>query len=293
MDYRSLICLKVAEKQLDISSAALITQMSTVQLTQTIANLNREFGVQLFNKQDSCISLTEYGRILLPRAEKAFQSIRNAEQLISDTSDASNTLVKLNISTPFHNISRLIDDFKKKNPTISVAYSILDDSSILGSYDLEMRASEENQPHAANRINLAQEDFCVLVGKNHRLATKDSIPISDLYNEDAILASSEADITNLVHELFFEIGIKPKVRATLQTAREVMALVESGIGYCFGGSITWLACCDFDVVPLDIKDFHRNRNLFLTWPSGSYLSQGAWALTNYLIHTIRNSKFTF
>ena len=114
----------LAEK---FSVAARRLYLSQPAVSLQIANLEKQFGVELFKRSGRSITLSETGKILLPMAQDALRQMKHIEEimwgfkgvLVGELSIACSTTVGKYI------LPRLVAGFRRKYPDVRVVISVM------------------------------------------------------------------------------------------------------------------------------------------------------------------------
>ena len=101
MDINQLLYFqKVAELQ-HMTKAAEELNISQAALSQAIRSLERELGVQLFERVGRNIALSAYGQVYLSQVSNALVSLKRGENYILDLKKKNDNSVKLIAPTLF------------------------------------------------------------------------------------------------------------------------------------------------------------------------------------------------
>jgi DNA-binding transcriptional LysR family regulator len=85
LNFRHLAALLAVAREGGISRAADAMNITQPALTQGLARLEGELGAKLFTRAASGTSLTAEGALFIPRIERAFEGLRNAERAFPGT----------------------------------------------------------------------------------------------------------------------------------------------------------------------------------------------------------------
>ena len=117
----------IAEKG-SLVAAASETGLSSTTVSERLAALEAHYGVVLFNRTTSSISLTEEGRMLLDGAKSVLSEVADLDARIRHRAETLSGLIR--ISAPFDLgrsvISQAISTFTEANPEVSIELSLSD-----------------------------------------------------------------------------------------------------------------------------------------------------------------------
>jgi DNA-binding transcriptional LysR family regulator len=113
----------LAERE-HLTQTAKDLMVSAPDLSTTITRLERDLGVQLFDRVGRNIRLNEYGRIYLRHVNDVFASLENAKLEISDARNTENMKLSVAISSPiiWHDA---FQSFIKNNPEITISHTLV------------------------------------------------------------------------------------------------------------------------------------------------------------------------
>ena len=193
-----LVYIKEIERQQSISKAARELFISQPSLSVALNNLEQEIGVPIFIRGKQGMTPTLMGQIVL---EKAAVILRLTEELKNINALSEQEVAgKLTVLLPFFSSSDagyyLITTFREKYPHLSLELAESDvfqsirrlsqaqaDVAIVDFWAID----EERIRKAAKEANLlygqvAEDDLCFYVAKDHPLAQKACVTFADLAN---------------------------------------------------------------------------------------------------------------
>lgn len=224
-----------------VSHAAEILNISQPSVSNAIANLEKEFGVDLFTRQHKRLLLTNAGQLLSELADKLLLQADDLRQSMQEFSKKDRVL-RLGVPPMIGSLILpvLYDGYFKLHPNLQVRI-VEDDNSGL------KRLLDENQidiaflPHAqpfgdALRGELLTElqNVCC-VSNAHRLASRKSIRLEELTDEPLVLFKNSFFQTERILGEFKRLSCKPNVMlytAQLSTVQN-MITGNTAIGFVF------------------------------------------------------------
>ena len=212
-------------------------------LSRQIADLEREFGVQLFVRGKQSISLTDAGRICL---EEAREIVFRSERLIEKLKQAKgNVCGSLSIGylgfIEYELLGTAVRNISQKYPNLDLTLA----SGTLAelNYFLENKKYDVIFTVAAGLQTLpgvewtkvAKNELQIIVPANHVLATKDSVKIGDLREEHFVMLERSVSPLTVDSEidLCLANGFSPNVVYYAHDAQIVLLMVASGKGVAF------------------------------------------------------------
>jgi DNA-binding transcriptional LysR family regulator len=149
------IFTKVAENR-GFSAAARKLRISTSTVTKTVARLEDELGIQLFNRTTRRLHTTDYGQTFYERCVRILADLEDAEAALRAGSASHHG--RLRVATPFSfgrvTLVPALKTFLEKYPDITVELEFNDRvvDLISNGYDVGIRTGEINDSRLVSRL---------------------------------------------------------------------------------------------------------------------------------------------
>lgn len=217
MDLKDLEYFKAVCEQKSITKAAHSLYMTPQGLSKLIKNMELELGAVLLNRSGLGITLTESGQYLyeqLPKFLHDYAHICNEIRCIEQRETHEIQLLSA------YGILRLVTPecllaFHEKYPNISVSYREYPDRQVErlflnGEGNVAFTVGNDALKHVDA---VAMEDFEIklLVHKDHPLAQKKTVSITDLADYPLYIESSEFNLYHLIMKKCEQAGITPNI----------------------------------------------------------------------------------
>lgn len=136
-DFRLKIFLAVAHEG-GFTKAAAVLGVTQPSVSQNVAELERQLGTKLFERQRTEVVLTPAGRIFKDYAEKILESYAESSQILARFPD---TVVKVEASEEVFDyiVEDLLEDF------LSVHQEVRFEHAFVGDYDLKVRLAPDKE----------------------------------------------------------------------------------------------------------------------------------------------------
>ena len=172
-------------KTLSFSETAenLYTSQSTI--SKQIKGLEKELGETLFDRSNKKVILSDYGKLILPNAEKI---VLLSDWISKETSEFKNNNSG-QIKLGNYDIFKQTMAYQKVKPDISLALQEIETNQLINTLklkqiDLAFIRTMTLEKLDFEKIIIAQESFTVCLNKEHPLANKREIELVDLKNEN-------------------------------------------------------------------------------------------------------------
>lgn len=208
--------IKVYEKK-SVTSAAKDLFITPQGLSKTIKQLEMDLETELFYRGSRGVEATEYGELLYARAKHICYLIEDIKQEISIMSGSKGVLnvVVTYSTTPVLPVN-LLFGFPKEYPNIQMKLKEVPDEYPIGKLfeeeevDVGLVMVNEKYDNCNYELILPGE-VVIVVSKDHPIARKDEISITELENEPLILKSVEAGEEHSFVSKCLEFGFTPEI----------------------------------------------------------------------------------
>ncbi len=239
MELRHLRYFIAVAEELNFTKAARRLEVGQPVLSRQIHDLEREIGVQLFNRNSSRVFLTDAGDSFLSEARVALQHAAQAVEAAKQVQAGAAGTLRVAIGKGLGDVvSRIINGYLRLFPGIEVDVKnvasgfqseAFDDRRI----DVGFMRPPLTNPQLTSSL-LFEEGFSVVLRKSSPLARRRRIRLKDLARENVLMIDRHISpgFNEKMLELFRNEGIAPKIipTETMPYDEAGAILVESGKG---------------------------------------------------------------
>jgi LysR family transcriptional activator of glutamate synthase operon len=234
MDLRQLRYLDAVARARSFTAAALDLHVAQSALSQQVAKLERELGVELLRRTTRRVEVTEAGELVLQRGRRA---LAEADAIRADL-DALRGLVRGRLRVggvpPVSGLhpAALIADFGRRFPGVDITIREEVAAQLLaeladGRLDLVLALIDPKElPPTLTGRRLLDEELVLITAPGHRLAQRKRVPHAALAGEPLVAYGSgsalRAELERLVPE--------PRVIAEANELATLRELVALGLG---------------------------------------------------------------
>ncbi|MGG7570504.1 LysR family transcriptional regulator [Streptomyces sirii] len=278
MDLLSLRYFRVVARREHISRAAEELRVAQPSVSRTIARLEAELGVPLFDRHGRAIRLNRYGAAFLTRVERVLDELDDARRELADAAGLDDGSVSVAAETLLP-LTGLLTGFRAAYPGVAVrCFQSTPEVMLhqLGSRQVDFCvASQPLTGPGLGAVRLLHEEVLLAVPADHPLAGRERIAVADLAREPFITTGPGHWQRALLERLFASIGRRPVISCEGEEPGATHHLVAAGLGV---GLMPSLAVPDLARMPLawlrlDAPDCVRTLNLVRR--EDSYLSTAA------------------
>jgi len=237
-------------KELHVSKLAAELHISQPALTATIKKLERELGIDLFQKEGRRIQLTEYGVLYQAYIEDMFNALEGGKRALEQLKLENRQHLSLSLSSS-NMWQSMLQCFSEHYPEITVDQLFSENAAkvISGQADFYIGAVSDWEEKRLDVRTLYQDDVVVLVNRNHRFAGRGHIDLSECKGEPCINLAHHTNMQEFIDELCHEAGFSPKIALECDyTLREEMVRRGYGISITTRRSVEDLDPDIFDYV---------------------------------------------
>ena len=237
---REFVVLAQTCNYLQASDQLFISQSS---LSKHIKTLERELGVELFRRTTRRVQLTEKGRMFLPFARKLAADAHDAEVALADAADNERRVLDIGsipVMVPY-GITALMHAFEREHPNVRLritegeADRLKDmlrkgqlDLAFVREWDGDIRFDDGDEEFAVSEYE--QDQLAAVLPTGHPFASRPSIRLSDLANEEFLLLHQGTVMDALITDACAVEGFVPEVRYRGTRAENIIDLVSRGMG---------------------------------------------------------------
>ena len=210
-------------------------------LSHQIAKLEKELGIKLFERKARTVRLTQGGEEFLTHVHLLLNNLENAKQAVQTYRGLLKGTLKIGVIAALGglNYANMIADFYKQHPGINFAMVQA------GTYELLEKLSKREieiafvvRP-AANEYNdiefrhLVYDDYVLALPRNHRLAGRASVDITEVANENFIFHPASDRMFSICLEACSHAGFTPNIVCESNHTPTCLALISAGMGIGF------------------------------------------------------------
>ena len=276
--------LAIAEFK-SISKASNYLFISQPSLSNILSNIEKDLGIQLFDRTTNPLSLTYAGEIYIETAKKILSLENNMKKEFSDINNMKKGKITLGIPSVrgTHILPLIFPKFKDKYPGIEIDIiegnsNLLEDHLLSGKIDLVVTSLPSDNKKIICEI--LYEEKIRLACKSGYLQSmgitsnnSNIISLNQLSHIDFILTQKSHRIRNLSEMLFNTYDFNPKILFQTSNTATAFRLATSGLGVCFVSEMilsTTKPTSDFDL--FDIENSPIKWDIAVLYLKNTYLS---------------------
>lgn len=236
MDWDQINYFQTVAKIQHFTKAAEELAISQPGLSRSIAKLEEELGVKLFDRRGRNIYLNRYGKMFLKRVEKSIEQIELGKQEIWNEIHPNSGTISIAFlpSLGIALVPDLISSFQKEHPEVNFQLTQASNQQNIdllkaGEIDLAFISFHHEDEELVWKRLLVEELFLV-VANDHPLAGKKAVYLHEVKDEPFISFKDSNVLHNIIEDFCQEAGFVPNVVFKAEDIGTVTGLVGAKLG---------------------------------------------------------------
>ncbi|GER91072.1 LysR family transcriptional regulator [Dictyobacter vulcani] len=289
MDLLQLRYFQTVARHEHMTRAAEELMIAQPSLSKMIAHLEKELGVPLFDRYGRQIRLNKFGKIFLQKVDHAFFELEEGKRQIQDMAGLEHG--QISIATVNVNLlADILTGFCSLYPDISFRLYQQPNLTMLdhlehGEIDLCL-ASPPIQEPGIDWISLMTEEIFLVVPQKHRLASQQSIELSEVADEAFVNLKPGYGLRDITDQYCREAGFTPKIIFEGDEPAAIRGLVRAGLGLTFTSAVSWQTILQHPDPAISILRIEKpicQRTIGLAWSKERYISTAVREFRQFII----------
>lgn len=288
MDLLALRYFQTVARLEHVGKAAEQLRVAQPSLSRTLARLEHDLGVPLFDRHGRRIRLNRYGAAFLRRVDRILAELADARQELADTAGLDRGTVAIAAETLLP-VADLLRSFIPAHPLVDLrlfqsSSAGMTEKLRTGEVDLCITTQPLPGPNIRSEV-LLDEPVLLCVPVGHPLAARERVSVADLAGEPFLAPHSGYWLRPLTEHLFAKAGVELNIVCESDEPWVLFQLIEAGLGIGLAPvvspgtypTVTWLAVDDPDC----------RRVLRVAWRDDTYFSAAAQRFRDHALDHFR------
>ena len=270
-----------------ITKTAQELRISQTALSSMIINLEKELGVQLFDRSKRTIRLNDAGRIYLKYVNDIFTVMENGRTALKDINRSREHSIRLATGTSsvwsplFHDFCKVYPQhsLKQSNHTIPQLERALSEMTV----DFVLAGESDLHVNGVEKTWFKTDNIYLCVSESHPLADREFVYMDELKNESFISLNETAPWNAYCDWVFARAGYTPHVVLECD-----YTLRASLIASNFGVALTSASAREVDLLKpnryIRVADKYAIRKMYLFHNPQQYRTRAAQDFLDFCIH---------
>lgn len=261
-----------------MSGAAAKLYISQPTVSQAIAELEKHYGVRLFERLSQKLYITESGKQLLSYARHITDSFESMEEAMRKVESEPCLSIGCSVSVGTFLLNELLDKFEAHLKACKVNVTVDNTSAIetlILNNEIDMGIVEGiiKSPELVT-IPVCSDELVLVCGRNHHLAGKGQIDFADLEGENFISREKGSMERNQLEQVLGEHKITLNRCWTCTNTEAIKNAVVHGRGIAILSRMLAQKECEAgDMVVLKPEGMRFERMIHLVYHKNKYLSE--------------------
>ncbi|SDG41619.1 LysR family transcriptional regulator [Paraburkholderia phenazinium] len=242
LELRHLRYFRAVAEELSFTRAADRLCIAQPPLSQQIRQLEDDLGVQLIERTERPLRLTDAGKHFLRRSTEILSSVQSAVDEVRRVGRGMTGTLSIGFagSAMYNFLPDIVNAYRDLYPEIALTF----DEMLAGQIEeaLEARRIDVgfsrpgiDAPDKVQQRLLLEEPLVVAVSERHPLSARSSVPVQALNEQDAILYPRypKPSLTDLVLEQLERAAVRLNLVQEAGNLQTAMGLVAAGVGITF------------------------------------------------------------
>lgn len=238
-------------------------------LSYAIAQLEKELGVSLFDKNGRTNTLTTYGAQFLSYAENTLKTLSAGVSAVRQSASGS-AEVRLGFLRYLgvEYIPSLIRAFQSKHPDAQLSFSfetgstrLLLDGLDAGRFDYVFCSPSRDVAYSSALVE--KQELVLVVPLDHPLSTLDEVSLCDTADYPYVYYAKGSSLRNVLDRTLDKLGFVPKISFEAMEDQVIAGFVAHGFGIGILPVSPLLS--QLPVKVLHLKDSQLSRNVYMLW----------------------------
>lgn len=280
MDLLQLRYFQAVARHQNVSRAAAELHVAQPSLSRTLARLEADLGVPLFDRHGRRLALNRFGAAFLARVNTVLDELGQGRRELDDLAGLEHGSVAVAAETLLL-LTGMLAGFLTEHPGISFQLSQAPGPAMPGLLQAGQAdfclASQALDGDFLETAELASEEVLVAVPSAHRLAGRRRVGLGALAGEPFITTRPGYWQRALIDQLFAQAGLRPVIGCESDEPAAIRPLVAAGLGVGLLPAVSRRVSPRSSVAWLHLDAPGCRRSLRLVWRRDAYLPAPARA----------------
>ena len=281
MELHQLECFVRAAELGNFTMAAKRLYISQPALSKNIALLEKNLGVQLFERRGKRFTLSPIGSQVLEHSRQILDHSQQI-QLLCQAEQPRQTPVTLRMMCASELFSDIMAGFKPLHPDIQV--TLLPNVRSMEQEDSDILVFSSRQPHHYQTDkSVLREELRMVVPPGHPLYDREYVNMEEISKHPVLSLRLDTELRNTEDYYYKLAGVSPRRDVECDNPAILRALLKTGFGIAMVPTRTWDVTTGTKNRLLPIRDFLCIRYITVHLPHPMESDRNVQAFYNYLI----------
>lgn len=276
-----------------MSKAAKKLHISQPTVSQAVAELEKYYGIRLFERLSQKIFLTKEGELMLSFSRHILDSFEQMEEAMHHVAEESSLRIGCSVSVGICLINDILDKARERMPKCEISVLVDNSSDIeraILNNEVDLGIVEGILKSKDLSITPVCDDELVIVcGKNHGLAKKKRVTLDMLEGQNYISRESGSVERNQIEKIFEDQGIYLKRIFSSTNTEAIKNAVIEGRGIAvFSKMVIEKEWREGELVILPLEELSVTRKIHMAIHKNKYISDNVKTIKEILKYPYYN-----
>jgi len=265
-----------------VSRAAAVLAMSQSAASTALAELERSYDRQLFDRVGKRLKLNGLGETLLPPAVNWLEQAQALEQVLAGDHGFGTLQIGATLTVGNYLATLIVADFLQQHPASHVRLHVENTAHIVDAvadFSFDLGLIEGNCQHPDLVVEpWVEDELAVFCAPHHPLAGQKNVSMTTLLAQEWIIRERGSGTREAFEHAFGDQLSQLKVRLELEHTEAIKRAVEFGLGI---GCISRLALREAfqrgSLVPVETRALNLRRHFHFIWHRQKFQTAGMQA----------------
>lgn len=290
MNLKQLYYFKTLARTQHMTQAAELLAITQPSLSHSMAELEKELGTFLFEKQGRNIRLTKYGDFFLSYVERSLDELERGEKALKELTSPDKGHIDLAFiyTSGAHFAPLLLKEFSTHPDYQLISFSLSQGNT----KDLLTHLKNETIDIALCSMvvpdeqihfeRIAEEEVVLIVPIHHPLAELEEIDLADTAPYPFVFFNKKSGLRPIVDSMLAEVNISPKIVCEVEEDHTLAGFVAFGHGI---GILPRIAALDhYAVKIISIKNPSYHRFIYAATLKNHYLAPATRLFRDFVVN---------
>lgn len=281
MELRQLECFAKTAELGSFTKAAQLLHTSQPALSKSIALLEDNLGVKLFDRHGKKVTLNATGLSVLEHAQEILDQCNRIYSVCQNAKSENQSTIAVRMMAASEFLPRILSGFKQLHPEITIISRQNAGTMEQEDVDILVYSSRKEHRYSTDRSVLC-ESLALAVPEGHPLYTAKTVSFDEIA-EYPLVSLRVGNDMRIMEEYYFELaGVSPRREVECDIPATLRALIKNGFGIALVPTVTWNIAVDSAIRLLPIRNFNCVRYINVNLPHPKKTNPSVEAFYRYL-----------
>ena len=246
------------------TAASKVLHVGQPTITGQVRALEDYYGVELFHRRGRRVELTETGMELYAVTQRMEILEREAQDVLQTAGGFQSGHLRVGAVGPYH-LTEMLAVFRERFPYLKITVTVRNSEDILENLlNFEVDVAVLSQTETDSRIlavPFCQEPLVVFVHSGHPWASRETLRIEELEDQDVILREPGSTTRRAFEKALKQTGVTIRPVMEIGSREAVWMAVARGLGIGVVSNLEFMPHPDLRKLSFENADVHTNAHV--------------------------------